>query len=368
VTNPTEPIRPPSEGVPAEGVPAGILLYGMYEATDARSAPMVRISMMTAALGRHVPTETITGGRLARAKTALRWLLSGGPRRVRAVYVESATTAATPMDLAFLATMRLLRRPVGVYFRDAYQLFRAVHPRVRRRQVLTDLLWRVSLPLLRGIASVPYAPTAGLADVLGLRRAVLLPPGADPTAPSLGVGVDDLVGAIVQMTPGSGFDTLLAAMALVRNDRPGARLRIITRPGGDTEALPDWVETVIAGRSGLAEGLADVRACVLPLPVNSYTNLAVAVRLLDLLALGKPVVATDTIESRSILEASGGGLIREDTAEGLADGILAMLSDRSLAARCSASARSWAEDPANTWDDRARTVCLTLGVPWKDAR
>ena len=62
-----------------------------------------------------------------------------------------------------------------------------------------------------------------------------------------------------------------------------------------------------AARAELPGLLAPARVCVLPLPINDYTNLAVAVRLLEYLGFGKPIVATDTTETRAILAAAGAG-------------------------------------------------------------
>jgi hypothetical protein len=120
----------------------------MYKLAGLDRAPEVRIAMMAEALSRQARVERITGGRFGRFVAAVRWLAGRGPGRVRAVYVEAPTANAMPTDLVFLAFMRLLRRPVGVYFRDAYQLFRDVHPRTRRRQMLTDWLWHLSTPML----------------------------------------------------------------------------------------------------------------------------------------------------------------------------------------------------------------------------
>jgi glycosyltransferase involved in cell wall biosynthesis len=336
----------------------------MYDTSGLDSAPKVRIEMMAEALSGRVHTERITGGRVGRFVASVRWLASGGPRRVGGVYVESPTANAMPTDLAFLALMRLLRRPVGVYFRDAYQLFRDIHPRTRRRQILTDFLWRLTTPLLKRVASVQFAPTDGLAQALSLRQAILLPPGTDPKAPDLGIGEPDVVAAIAQVTPGSGLDTLVAAMALVRERRPAARLTVAARSidGATAAALPDWVEVAVAGRASLPELLRPGRVCVLPLPINRYTNLAVAVRLLDLLGFGKPIVATDTSPTRAIVEASGAGTVTADTAAGLAGGILPILEDAALAARLAASARRYACAPESTWDARAVTVLTSLDL------
>ncbi|HEX7611478.1 MAG TPA: glycosyltransferase [Candidatus Limnocylindrales bacterium] len=336
----------------------------MYDTAGLDSAPKVRIEMMAEALSGRVHTERITGGRVGRFVASVRWLVSGGPRRVDAVYVESPTANAMPTDLTFLALMRLLRRPVGVYFRDAYQLFRDIHPRTRRRQVLTDFLWRLTTPLLKRVASVQFAPTEGLAQALGLKNAILLPPGTDPKLPDLGIGEPDVVAAIAQVAPGSGLDTLVAAMALVRERRPAARLIVAARSidGATAAALPDWVEVAVGGRASLPELLRPARVCVLPLPINRYTNLAVAVRLLDLLGFGKPIVATDTSPTRAIIEASGAGTVTPDTAAGLAHGILAILEDANLAGRLAENARRYACSSESTWDARASTVLTCLGL------
>jgi len=342
----------------------GILLYGMYALRHLDRAPEVRIVAMTEALARQVRTERIVGGRLGRVWAGLRWLLGGGPRRVRAVYVEAPTTNAMPTDLLFLAFMRLLRKPVGVYFRDAYQLFRDVHPRRRRTQFLTDWLWRLSHSLLKKVGTVHYAPTEGLARALKLSNAVPLPPGTDPLLPDLGVGEKDLVVAIVQPGARTGFDRLVEAVAVVRETRSEARLRIGVRRASlaACEGLPEWVETVPADEAILDEVLRPGRVCVLPLAVTAYTQLAVPVRLLRFLSLGKPVVATETAPTRAILEESAAGIATPDTAAGLASGISRILGDDALAHRMARNARAFAVSEAQTWDARAATVLDTLGV------
>jgi glycosyltransferase involved in cell wall biosynthesis len=342
----------------------GILLYGMYDLRVLDKAPKVRIELMTRALAGRTPTERIVGGRIRRALTGARWLAGGGPRRVRAVYVEAPTSNPMPTDLAFLALMRLLRRPVGVYFRDAYPLFRDVHPRIHRRQIVTDWLWRLTTPMLKSVATVRFAPSAGLARALGLSNAVMLPPGTDPTLPDLGIGDADRVATIAQATAGSGLDTLVEAMALIRERRPEATLRVVTRSVRSEPAagLPDWVELVPASRDSMADLLRPARVCVLPLPINRYTNMAVAVRLLDLLGFGKPVVATDTDESRALIAASRAGKTARDDAAGLAEAVLPILENERLARRLAANARAYARSPEATWDARARTVLDALGL------
>ena len=336
----------------------------MYDITLQDRAPKIRIGLMTDALSRRTHTERITGGRVARFTASVRWLASGGPRRVGAVYVESATTSSMPTDLLFLAFMRLRRRPVGVFFRDVYQLHRDIHPRQHRRQILSDLLWRLTTPLLKRVASVRFAPSPGMAAVLGLSDAVMLPPGTDPNLPDLGIGEPDTVATVAQVAPGSGLDTLIEAMTLVRERRPAARLKVVARSvNPQTQAsLPEWVHVSQGNRQALAGLLKSGRVLVLPLPINAYTMMEAAVRLPDLMGYGKPIVTTDTPVQRALIEASQAGIVTPDTAFGLSQGILTILDDEDLARRLAANARQYACSEGATWDARARTVVEALGV------
>lgn len=325
---------------------------------DLAKAPQVRIAMLGDALARRVHLERIVGGRFARAFQAVRWLVAGGTHRAGAVYVEASTSSALPQDLLFLALMRLLGRPVGVYFRDAYQRYRHLFPLSRRRQRLADAAWQVTMPLMRSLATHRFAPSAALAAALDLRDPILLPPGTDPSLPDLGIGDPDLVAAIVSVAPRSGFDLLLAAVERVRELRPAVRLRVVSAAvdAVTAESLPAWVEVRMGGRTELAELLRSARVCVVPLPITAYTDLAVPVRLMDLLGFGKPIVSTASAESCRILEETGAGLLVADEPAAMAAAIATVLDDEAVARDLARRARTMAEDPAWTWDARATTI------------
>jgi len=287
-------------------------------------------------------------------------MLSAGPWRIEAGCVETSTTSAMPWDLALLALVRSAARPVGIYFRDAYQLFRGIYRRPGLRAQLSDTAWRFSTALLRRLATVSFAPSQGLADQLHLNSAVLLPPGTDPSSPDLGVGDEPLVAYVGARSRAIGFDLLVDAMTLVRAEEPGVRLLAIG-PASDADAtLPDWIELLTADRDELPAALRPVRVCAIPLPINAYTNLARPVRLTDFLAFGKPIVATDATETHAVLAPTEAGLLVEDTPQAIAAGLLRVLRDESLAARLAARARALAVDPQMTWDCRAEQALAPL--------
>ncbi len=343
----------------------GVLLVAMYDVRGLNSAPKVQINFISAALARQTHLETISGGRLGRAAAGLRWLAGGGPRRVGAVYVEAPSASVMPTDLAFMALMRLLHRPVGVYFRDAYQFYRGIYPRRYRRQILTDLIWRVTMPMMRGLATHRFVPSQGLADVMRLRNPVLLPPGTEPGTPDLGAGAEPLVAYVGGNGWADGFDALVEAMAIVRATVPAARLIAITAPLSTERLaqLPDWVAIRQAGRAELPDLLRDARLCVIPRPITGYTNLAMPLKLWDYLSMGKPVVATEATETARIIATSGGGIVTPDTPAGLAAGLLSLLQDQELATQMAGRARAFACSPGSTWDARAATILEAMLGP-----
>jgi Glycosyl transferases group 1 len=340
----------------------GLLLYGMYDVRELDRAPKVRISLISAALARQAHLEVIVGGRSARLQAMLRWLVSGRLRGVGAVYVESATSTALPHDIAFLALMRLLGRPVGIYFRDAFQLHRDLYPVKRRRQRLIDVIWRLTMPMMRSLATHRFAPSIQLARELRIVDPILLPPGTDPSLPDLGVGEPDRVATIVPLARNSGFETLLEAVRRVRETRPGVQLRVVCADPDPVllAAIPSWVEVVAAQRPELADVLRAARVCVIPTPISAYSDLAIPLKLMDYFSFGKPVVLTASAENRRIVHETGAGLLVEDDAASMAAGIAQLLDDEGLAADLARRARNVAESPSWTWDARATAVRAAL--------
>jgi glycosyltransferase involved in cell wall biosynthesis len=331
----------------------------MFDATSGSNAPRVRVQMLARALERHARVTLVMGSRFRRAAAAAR-LIAGGLGRFDAVYVETPTTAAMPWDLAVLAAARARRRPVGIYFRDAYQLFRDLHPLPGWRPRLADAAWRVSIAVMRRLASVVFTPTRGLAEALRMPDAVPLPPGTDPDSPDLGPGTDATVAYVGALAPVVGFDRLVAAVERVRAEVPAVRLLAIG-PGAPGP-LPEFVDVRHANRDRLPDLLGPARVCAIPLPITSYTDIAWPFKLSDYLALGKPIVATRSAATAAVLDGTDAALLVGDSPAELAAGITRILDDDRLAGDLARNARALAERPDMTWDHRARTLLACLGV------
>ncbi|MGH2455815.1 MAG: glycosyltransferase [Candidatus Limnocylindria bacterium] len=339
-----------------------LLFYAMYDVSVASNAPRVRIRALADALGRRAEVTMVSGSPGTRLRAAAKLLAGRRLGRVDGVYVEAPTTTPMPWDLLVLAAARALRRPVGVYFRDAYQLYRDLYPLAGRRGRLSDLAWRLTLPLLRRLASVHFVQSQGLARVLRLQEAVLLPPGTDPLTPDLGAGTEPLVAYVGAMNPADGFDRLVEAMRLVRESVPAARLLAVGPAPTPGAPLPEWVDVRQANREGLERLLAPARACVIPRPINAYTDLVRPVKISDYLAFGKPILATATAETRAMLEPSGAALFVADSPSAIAAGLVRLLVEPELAETLASQARALATAESMTWDHRAGVILGALGL------
>lgn len=365
MTNPDRGSRPPAAddcAITTESRVPRILIYSMYDPGRPDRAGNVRSRLLADAMMREARVVLISGGRRARAFGALSWIAREGPRSIDAAYVESASSFASPADLAFLLVLRLASRPVGVYFRDAYQEFRDLYPITSGKDQLLDILWHLSTPILKRLSTVQFAPTAALARVLSLKRLTLLPPGTDSAAPNLGAGSGDIVGYVGAVGLPDGVDLLVEAMRTVRGTKPDASLIVVT--GGELERtvspVPPWVTVLRKGRTDLPEILRDVAVCTIPRRINRYNDLAVPVKLMDYLSYGKPVVATRCEAIAALLGPTDAAILVADSSEEIAAGILRILSNRNEGSRLAERARALAVDPEWTWDARARTIISVL--------
>ena len=124
--------------------------------------------------------------------------------------------------------------------------------------------------------------------------------------------------------------------------------------------MPEWVEHTAGTRDDLSKLLADVRACVIPRPINRYSDLARPVKLVDYLSFGKPVIATATAETTALLAPTGAGLLVDAEPAAIAAGLLRVLRDDELAAGLASAARALATAPGSTWQDRAALIVARL--------
>lgn len=141
--------------------------------------------------------------------------------------------------------------------------------------------------------------------------------------------------------PGRGIELLIAAMAGVRDEAPGATLRLaLTATGPDSARYlrelsaghqEPWLSLANVPYGGLDAFLADAAVLVIPHPAGAYMDVATPVKLFDSMAAGRPLAVTPRTETRDIVDRSQAGLVAaSDRAEDLAEVIVKLLADDAL--------------------------------------
>ncbi|MCL5971127.1 MAG: glycosyl transferase family 1, partial [Firmicutes bacterium] len=203
-----------------------ILVLGHYPLDQLDRAPKVRTYRMIEALAHYAWVTVITGARPVRGavlRKSLRLL-----DQIDAIYLESGSSTATFTDCWFLYQAHRRAIPLGIFVRDAYQLFPDLYPPDGIKGRVLSLLYKISLRCYALSATVIFVPTAGLAQVVPGSRKVLLPPGGirerKVVKPPRFAHRIIYVGAA---GPHDGVEMLVAAFELVKATVPDAELWLV---------------------------------------------------------------------------------------------------------------------------------------------
>jgi glycosyltransferase involved in cell wall biosynthesis len=190
-------------------------------------------------------------------------------------------------------------------------------------------------------------------------------PGASATIPGVGPADEVVmyVGSLVH--PNQGVPILVEALPRVFAARPSARCVLV---GGPAEAGERYRArlgehggrlVVLAGQTPEQVVALTRRADVLVHPrLACRENYSVQSKIAVYLAAGRPIVATDFADYRTILGDTGAGLLAPVATGPLAEAIVRVLADPALAARLAGATRRVAED----YFDMGRNIDRYLDV------
>jgi hypothetical protein len=336
-----------------------LLLVSMYPLDAGLWGPTVRITHLREELSRLADLDVIDGYRAARRTGLWRYAFGGRLRGLDGIYVESSTFAPSESDLAVLGLARALGIPIVTYIRDAYQLFGELYPHDTLKHRFAAVAFRPTVRALGAVSSHLAFPTRGLADaVLGPDAAApLLPPGAPEP---VGVPRDPKANRILYVGDArletQGADSLIEAITIARGAGIDVELDVVSRAGREPRPPhPSWLRVHHAEGREIHALLPGVIATAIPRPRNRYNDLALPIKLYDYLSYGRPLLVTDCREQARVVADSDAGVVTEDDAPGIADGIVRLASaSADELDRWSTNASSAAR--AASWEDRAHRI------------
>jgi glycosyltransferase involved in cell wall biosynthesis len=283
-------------------------------------------------------------------------------RRELADFRPDAIVAQSPYEAAVAQLLRPRAKVVVEIHGDWRSATRLYGSRARRAVgALAD--WAADRAVRRADRVRTITPyTSGLVRALGVEPAAEFPAFMDlepflaPPKPLPEEPVALFVGVLERY---KNVDGLAEAWRRAAPRVPGARLRIVGRGSlapvaaalvAELPEQTEWIESL--DTTGVADALDAAQLLVLPSRSEGMGRVIV-----EALLRGRPVLATDVGGIRDlIVDGKNGVLVHPD---GLADALVALLSDRArlerLAGRARASVDSWVATPAE-YAERVREV------------
>jgi glycosyltransferase involved in cell wall biosynthesis len=220
-------------------------------------------------------------------------------------------------------------------------------------------------------------PSASFADLCRLDpdRVVVVTNGADAERISVRpLPAEPVVGMVSGAAPSRGIEQLAAAMVLVRESIPEARLRLalsatgsasadyLRRLAAETRSQRPWVSLESVAYERLDAFLGDTAVLVIPHPPGAYYDASTPVKLFDSMAAGRPLAVTPRTETRRIVEDCRAGLVASsDDVDDLAAAIATLLGSETLRAELGANARRCAVERYDWRVLSARLADAVLG-------
>ncbi|WP_053960127.1 glycosyltransferase [Sulfobacillus thermosulfidooxidans] len=341
-----------------------LLLIGHYPLDTLDRAPKVRIMHMAESLAKISTLTIIAGTRQERAIWFDEALKRGVLDAIDAVYVESASSFATPADIRFLWAVKRKAIPLAIYVRDYYQRFPKLYPPKNYRERVMKWLYVLTLFAYRYLADIIYVPSRALGQLVGGKEIRLLPPGGVlyPVPPLIKPSQQPepwilYVGA---GGPYDGVDLLIKAVHKLHQSMPDVHLALVMRRAEWPKLSPvSYITLVEAHGQGLEYWYARASVAVIPRRDTAYTRLAWPVKLMDYLSHGLGVIVTDQSEAARFVERYQVGQMSQPDSESLAKTLESCLRSPQLLDLYAHNARRVIEQE-HSWDHRAQTLVADL--------
>jgi glycosyltransferase involved in cell wall biosynthesis len=315
--------------------------------------------------------EIVAGTLWERGRQAYELVRSGRVASFSFCYAEPSTYPLNPfIDYTFYLALKARGIPIGLFYRDAYWKFADWFPyHGSKKRLLLVRYWSDVLFLPKAVSAF-FFPSQMMASLFRFSTPKFaLPPGGHifyeneqaQFSPKVERAV--YVGGIRQEY---GIDLLLDAFDLVNRERK-LDLELVCRKDKYVSLRSIFEKYVKAkwlhihhlwGKSlGPVYHRSDI--ALIPRRKNAYNDLAMPVKLFEYLSYGLPIIATDCTEMADFVQRNRIGIVVQDNALSLAEGVLRIARDQGLYRELKRNAKQTLEN-GNLWTDRAERVAECL--------
>jgi len=318
----------------AAGVPVTHLHFPRYSDRAARRGATGGVNLLTPAR-RAWTFATSTAEAIAGFRRLVALLRAERPDVLHAFLFHSYVVAAPASMLARVPVLVAGRRGLGDRHRE--RAFARLLGRVANRS--TDFVIANAHAVARDAAIAEGLPEAKIATIYNG-----IPDSAfEPAAPEDLDAQGPVIVCVANLHWYKGHHHLISAVRLLREHELFCTLVLVgdgpERAALERQAYAMSVDARFLGSRDAVEPLlsrADV--CVLPSLTEGMSN-----AIMEAMAVGKPIVATDVGGTRELLRGRG-MLVRPGDPRALAEGLARVLLDPSLGVRLGAEARRWSRE------------------------
>lgn len=275
------------------------------------------------------------------------------------VYIEAFGIKLFNFDYIFLNALKKKNILIFPFIRDLYWKYPGTMKQNKHTDKWSKDCQREYNWYLKNSTALLF-PTEIMVDTVDFPDKYALPPAGD-TSRCSNEELPDTKNVLYlgDIFPRSGMDILMEAMKkYVLKEYPDASCTIVGT--GDIEMINKWKhEKWLRLRTGnywdMPEIMSKAYLATIPRYTGGFLDIAIPLKLFDYMSAGRPIVATDCLATAKFIRETEIGIITQDTAESLAEGIIKLFDDPDLAKKMGRNAIS-AVRSKHSWKHRAREL------------
>ncbi len=340
---------------------AKFIYFAMGKIKDQTIAPSRRMKFIYDGFKKLDMDMLFVGGtRQERNRMARSIIFSGEYKEVETGYIETSNAGMVLWEFILLVLLKWNGAYISVFIRDAYPFFKEYWRNRGFKLLAANILWLVSIIVYSSTCKIFYFPSEGLGNLFRMKNRRVLRPGIDHIVSGLTERSKTIFYA-GGVTGQYDMDTFLVACEGLRSKYDIKVLvycRSYSRENVKKWLSKDWIKV----EHKTLEQLNFKPLCgIIPLKRNKHTEVAFAVKLLDYVKLGVPIVASDTTTIKDyILEKGIGVICKAENVKSYIEQIEMLLTNPKLHGKLSKNVEKLQEDPEIYWDSICERIMRDL--------
>lgn len=287
--------------------------------------------------------KTNKKNRILKVREISEWLDNNLPKYC---YIESPPSE----PILYKEDRELIRKihdngvKIGYFYRDAYYelgknfVFDNKKVNIFSKKYLKYIYYKLLFfrdhILLHNNVDIVYFPSLSMSKYFGFKDMRALPPAGDFVEDIQNLNAEGII-YVGGISKRYGIELLMEALDKI-NKKQHVILRLVCRANEVCNIKKeyqekDWLKIYnTSNKNDLKELYNNSKIALIPIEKSKYNNFAIPIKLFEYMQYNVPIVATNNLEVKNIIEKYNIGIVTESDAEKYADAILKIYNDEEL--------------------------------------